>query len=141
MMRARTNISRPLLASFLLIAELLLGGCDRPSPSETSGYIDGIWNTKFFGKLEVVLKLERGDVYAYCHGDVFSPVQLGTYSLHGNSIDMHLRFDADNELDLSGLILSHGETGFLVRVSQPHLGASLIFEQYAGDCSEVRGIH
>lgn len=78
------------------------------------------------------MKLERGGVHAFCYGET----KIGTYSVEDNAVKMLVRFNPGaNEVDLSGTIVSHDDTGFVLRLRS---GVSLPFESYTGDCSEVK---
>ena len=77
------------------------------------------------------MKLERGKVYAFCYGNT----KIGTYSVEDNAVEMLVRFNpGENEINLSGTIVSHDDTGFVLRLRS---GISLPFVSYTEDCSEV----
>ena len=104
-------------------------GC---GPRETP--MDGVWNVDFGKSREGVLMLERGNVHAFCYGDV----KIGTYSVEEEVVKMHVRFNPNAaEMQLIGAIEKQPDAGLILRLSWPRQGASLPFKPYTGDCSEV----
>ena len=113
-----------LIVRALVIATILFGGCGTGGESKTA--IDGVWNVDFGNDRKGALQLERGNVYAYCHG-----VKVGAFSVEGDALTMHVTF-SKKPRDFSGTIRL-SDPGFTVLLSHPP-GAELPFTPYTGDC-------